>query len=433
MFTKNLTASEVFEAENWREELSVSQAPTVNKNGLSSIVEKAMDEYCHGKKMHLPWNMAWCDFPPWAYLPRWKNFRQSDPLPEGYFVRNREQFATTGELLTYAARFGGWLKMLGWSYGAVRAIEATQANRGVCSPYTTVNLYRLFERWPSPHRLERQIWKVRERANQILRPYGLSVSWSALGQAMVQNSAVGKVALWAAEETVKVYLSYYDSRFEHCSKRDLGQWRFFYLQLARGLREMKNHPEAVQRWAVSKCFDGAFETLREALAVSSRLRLDVTDGVGMYLDTAEVIHGVEVVAGYTLKRRGVFGSLLGSGFGENGRVYLLRQIHTGRTYHAHGSLSPKSAVREALAAWKWQRDLEKEEADLVGFLRGDRCYSPLVYRESSYQAGNCQPGTEAWLERMGWSGRMFIPGQWLISHLSDARVRGVALALFKSF
>jgi hypothetical protein len=429
MISKKLSASEVFEAENWREELSAPE-PTVNKNGLSSIVVKAMEEYstvakhCHGRKfVHLPWNMAWWVSPPWANLPRWKNLRQSDPLPERYHVENCEKFSNCGELLTYAARFAGWLKTLAWFYGSVRVIEATQGP-GVGSPYTTVNLYRLFERWPSPHRLERQIWKARARANQILKPYGLSVSWSALGQAMLRHSVVGKIALWAAEETLKVYLSYYDSRFQYYQKRELGQGRFFYLQLARGLVGMKDYPEAVQRWAVSKCFDGEFESLRGTLVVASRLRLDVTDGVKMYLDSVEVIHGVEVVAGFALTR---------SVFGDIGRMYLLRQVHTGRTYHTHWGASPKELVREALSAWKRQREFEKENAGLICFLQGDRGYSPLVYRESSYQAGNCQSGTEAWLEREGWSGMKFIPGQWLIPHLGDSRVRGVANALLKSF
>lgn len=431
MFTKNLSTSEVLEAENWRGELSAVE-PTVNKNGLSSIVEKAMEEYaavanhCHGSKFgHLPWNMAWWSTPPWANLPRWRNFRQSDPLPEGYRVKNCEQFADCGELLSYAARFAGWLRTGAWFAGVARAISATQGP-GVGSPYTKVNLYRLFERWPSPHRLERQIRKARRRANQILRPYGLNVSWSALGQAMARHSAVGKTALWAVEETIKVYLSYYDSRFEYSSKRELGQGRFFYLQLARGLAGMKDYPEAVQRWAVSKCFDGEFESLREALAVSARLRLDITDGVKLYFDIVEVIHGVEVITGFAPIR---------SGYGDNGRQYLLRQVHTGRTYHVlcGATATHKDMLREAFGAWKRQRDLEKEEVDLVGFLQGDRGYSPLVYRESSYQAGNCRPGTEAWLARMGWSGKKYIPGQWLIPHLADWRVRGVAKALLKSF
>lgn len=449
MFTRKLSALEVFEAENWRKELWAFRESTVNKNGLSSIVEKAMEDYvtvaehCYGGGLtlqkffenvsegrrqrtkyvfpHLPWNLAWGEYSSWAGMPRWRNFRQSDQLPEWH--ASSKQFANYGKLLECAARFAGWLKTLAWFYGAVRVIEATQGS-GVGSPYTTVNLYKLFDRWPSPHRLERTIWKARARANQVLRPYGLRVSWSALGQALAQHSAVGKIALWAAEETVKVYLSYYDSRFQYYQKRELGQGRFFYLKLARGLAGMKDHSEVVQRWAVSKCFDGEFETLREALAVSARLRLDATDGVELYLDTMEVIHGVEVVAGYAPKR---------SGFGDNSRTYLLRQVHADRTYHAHGSLSPKSAVREALTAWKRQRDLEKEEVDLASFLKGDRGYSPLVFRESSYQAGNCQPGTEAWLERMGWAGMKFIPGQWLLPHLGDSQVRRVAVALLKSF
>lgn len=423
---KNLSKQEVEEVVYWKE-LTEKEIPSINKNGLWMLVERAMEEYSSVAKYnfgagYLPWNLMGCG--PWENFHRWRNYSQSDALPRGYYVEGREKFANCGDLLSYAARFAGWLREVCWLRGIVKVIAANTGS-GMGSPYTTVNLYKLFEQWPSPHRLERQVWKVRDRANVILAPYGLSVSWSALGQAMVVRRQVGKAAIWAAEETVRRYLEYYDSRFQYYKKRDLMQERFFYLKTARGLREMKNFPDTVQRWAMSRCLDGEFGSLREALAVSDRLRYDTTDGVEMLVDPRiSQLHGVEIRAGW-VKSRGRFGN--------NGRLYLLRQVRTGRTYHADSHLSPREAVKRAIGAWRRQAVLEAKEADLIGFLQGKWGYSPLVYRGSSYKAGNCQAGTEAWLKRQGWSGRKFIPGIWLIPHLGENLVKNTAMALMLSF
>jgi hypothetical protein len=105
-----------------------------------------------------------------------------------------------------------------------------------------------------------------------------------------------------------------------------------------------------------------------------------------------------------------------------------------RTYH-HSSYGqggePSEALRQALKAWKEQDKLLKLKADLVGFLSGDHGFCPLVAREDSYQAGNCSPGTEAWINQNGWGGRKFIPAVWLIPHLDHSLVRNVAMQLYR--
>jgi hypothetical protein len=241
---------------------------------------------------------------------------------------------------------------------------------------------------------------------------------------MAAHCAVGKAALLAAEKTIEVYLQYYDARHQYWSRKELGQERFFYLKRARGLAEMRNHSPAVQRWAVARVFDGEFESLREALAASSRLVRDETDGIELWLDpaTTQTIHRVEVTQGWSPQRER---------FGDNGQMLLLRQQHTGRSFHEAQFTEFRQAVKEALAAWHRQAVVERQEANLVAFLRGDRGFSPLIYRGESYRAGNCSPGTEAWLQRHGWSGREFIPGQWLIPFLAEGLVRNVAMIAYR--
>jgi len=146
---------------------------------------------------------------------------------------------------------------------------------------------------------------------------------------------------------------------------------------------------------------------------------DDTDGVELMLDpeTVVTIHGVQCTEGWS----------------NGGGQYLLRQVHTGRTYHAVRWLgvSSRDAVKEALRAWRRQAKLEREHADLVSFLCGDHGFCPLIRREESYRAGNCEAGTDSWLRQHGWENKQFIPAEWLIPHLDYNLVRNTAMVLYK--
>lgn len=117
--------------------------------------------------------------------------------------------------------------------------------------------------------------------------------------------------------------------------------------------------------------------------------------------------------------------------GRRSTVWLVRE--NGRTYHARpwmGADNPAfEAAAQARAAWLRQDEAQTEEADLAGFLRGESGFWPLIVRRDSASAGNCKPGTEAWLRERGWADRSWIPGVWLIPHLGDSRVRRVVAAL----
>ena len=363
-------------------------ARTWNRQGVQSLVDEAKAYFEEVTGVELPYNLS--THGPWVGRS-WRS-----KLFEG-----RE------EMVSYAARFAGWLRKAAELPGLVRLMERTTSPRGMNSPYTELWLYSLFDRFPSPHAAERKYWKVLNRANQILAPYGISVSYAGLAEALTGRNArrTGKAARVAAEETVAQYTDY---RFGE---------RLNLIQ-ARGLKDAVGAPVAVRYWAASRVVTGEFESLREAMAHADRLVKDNSDGVELLLDptTTVIIHGVEVIDGW--EKDGV-------------RQKLCRQRHTNRTWHTQYYWDdPRESARKALKAWRQREKLAAMEAELIGFLRGEEGFCPIVYRDDSCRAGNCQTGTEAWLRQQGWQDKPFIPAQWLIPHLDYGLVRNVAKVVF---
>ncbi len=168
---------------------------------------------------------------------------------------------------------------------------------------------------------------------------------------------------------------------------------------------------------------GEFCNYEEAILSSGRLVPDSSDGVELLLDpkTSQIIHRVKCTVGWDK---------------DGERQFLCQQLGTGRTYHVGinwciGANEPRKAVKEAIKAWRRQAKLEREQADLVAFLRGDHGFCPLIRREESYRAGNCQAGTASWLRQQGWENKQFIPAEWLISHLDYNLVRNTAMVLYR--
>ena len=394
--SKKFDADTTWTAEiaDWRNQVYVPEYPygpgtTWNRQGVQSLVDEAKAYFEEVSGVDLPYNLS--THGPWVDRS-WRN----------KLVEGRE------EMVAYAARFAGWLKKVAELPGFVRLIERTTSPRGMNSPYTELWLYSLFNRFPSPHAVERKYWKVLRRANQILEPYGLSVSYAGLAEALTGRNArrTGKAARVATEETVAQYTDY---RFGE---------RLNLIQ-ARGLRDAVAAPAAVRHWAANRVEAGEFGSLREAMAHADRLVPDNSDGVELLLDltTTVTVHGVDITVGW----------------GEDGMPQeLCRQRHTWRTYHGSAwyDRDPRSLAKEAIRAWRQREKLAATEAKLIGFLRGEEGFCPLVYRDDSYRSGNCQSGTEAWLRRQGWEDKPFIPAQWLIPHLDYGLVRNVAKAVF---
>jgi hypothetical protein len=312
-------------------------------------------------------------------------------------------------------RFGGWIRAAATLRGCRKIIEKTQSSRGINSGRTTVDLWTLVQNNPSPGGFEEKVWKVRRRANQVLKPYGISVSWASIGQVLQGGCRnIGKAARRAVEKTVQNYLSYYtyEANYRPYGNMD----RCFFLKAGRGLAELKSHPDAVQRWAVGRTIAGEFESIRDALQNANRLTQDNTDGVEMYLDSAtrEEIHRVEVFKGWMADQSGKFG--------QQKTQHLFRQVHTDRTYHLElGYMSERDGVKEAIKAWRRQAELERKNKEIFSVLQPKNA-SVLVWFEDSLDSGNCESGTRAWAEANGFNGDMFVSAEKLLKFSGDPRV-----------
>lgn len=284
-------------------------------------------------------------------------------------------------LIETAARIGGWLKAAAQLPALRRVLERGLSPRGMNSPRTKICPFTLWKKFPSPGKLNRTLWKVRRKADHILNAYGGErAPWADIAYALLLDGRPNRAALIAA--AIRLGHEPYGS----CPYKRARDW----------LVEVR---------------------------LTGRI-LDVSDGVEMYLDPLPAFQkaGVTVTCGVLIGR-----------YGHRQTAFLVRSAD-GRTYHAdQWTFGPREALREALWAWREQDLLEAEEADLIGFLRGDEGVCPLVTRSTSHRAGNCAPGTEAWLRFHGWDRREWIPAAWLVPHLGDESVRRVAAALRREF
>lgn len=283
------------------------------------------------------------------------------------------------ELLSAYGRIRGWLRTAATLPALSRVVRKTQSARGVNSPATTVYLPKLWERYPSPHRLERKLWQVRHRASQILAAWGsgYTPAWADIAQALLVDARVGKAALVTAAATLTT---------GYAGGRKF--WTY---------REARDYLVSIRSAAfpVEDTSDGVISR-REAEPTLERF------GIAVYRIRLADEHGR-----YSLQ-------------------WLVRS-ETGRTYHSD-EVDPQRAYFHALGAWKWQNKAAAANPDLIGFLEGDQGYCPLIDLADSYAAGNCHIGTTRWAAARGWSVDRQIPGIWLIPHLDDERVRWVVVA-----
>jgi len=178
--------------------------------------------------------------------------------------------------------------------------------------------------------------------------------------------------------------------------------------------------------ALGKGTSGALEELQQRLfdlSDAGNPIADNSDGVECYLHPAPLLEqdGATVTLGVTVAEDGTRAPIWVARFGE-------------RTYHARWAHFGAEGVLEyAQRAWARQDAALGVSGEVLGFLRGETGVCPLVVRRDSNRAGNCSPGTEAWLRSRGWADRKWIPAVWLIPHLGDERVRQVAATLKRTF
>lgn len=313
-------------------------------------------------------------------------------------------------LLNEYGRIRGWLKAAAKLPGVNKLIQKTQSSRGVNSPYTTLGLPVLWDRFPSPGALERKLWAVKLRAEAILSAYegDIKPSWKNLADALTYERRVGKAAVIA----VALQLGF-EPQGEH-----------------------QPMDEKSSMWVVRSAYRQARQWLVERRSAAYPVA-DVTDGVSLRLEATPEL----VKLGVTVTR----GLVLTETVGRRHQVEVpLRKIvrlvrKDGRSYHSERG-SATDAIKQAVGAWKRQDELAAEEAKravemrernatAIAFLEGNEFgFCPLISREDSYAAGNCSRGTESWVMEHGWRAKQFVPGTALIPYLDDDRVRRVVNA-----
>jgi hypothetical protein len=337
------------------------------------ILGEAIEELESNTDVVLPWNLNKVDQWPGIY-----EIDEEEP------VHPREQVC---ELVHRCCQMAGWLRAAATLPGVCRLLKKTQSIRGMGSPYTTLDLWDFVNRNPSPGRTERQLWKVKRRAQAILAPWEGEhhPSWNSIGHALNATRSVGKAAVIVAARTL------------HSDTYEDYEWN--------------------GGWG--------YEEAREFLTSIRSARFPIADNSDGVLSRRE--------AQPTLAKLGyaVFRIRVADQYGRFSKQWLVRSAE-GRTFHSE-SWEAKEALYEALEAWREQIRLEEFEADLIGFLRGTEGYCPLITFQDSRDAGNCGWGTETWLRKHGWDKLEFAPGHWLIPHLHERRVRNVAKKVYQDF
>ncbi len=309
--------------------------------------------------------------------------------------------------IAVVAQQAGWMKAVASGpYPLVRRlIKKTNRMGAFGGDRSPVTVFEMIKAYPSPGKFERMVGAVLKRANAILLAYTGQprVSYKGVALALMAETSVGKAAVMAVALTYGLDAKNY--RTARVALIDL----------------KTNYP-----------------IVRKDDGISSRIgREPVLEDAG--------------VAVYAAK------------FSGEGRVGLSRDgwlvasgnrsFHVERTFFSRQSwryitISPGAAIAQAREGWELQdrsgleeeirqaraKTYEQLQAELVAFLDGTLTGAcPLIRREDSCRAGNCQPGTDEWVLRQGWRRKTFIPGIALIPYLGDDRVRRVVVALKREF
>ena len=151
---------------------------TWSRSGVEALAQSALD-----LPPEVQWSYNTAQYGPWIGWPN----------------RARRLTARRDDMVSHAARLYGWLRTVAdGRHGAfrpvVRFLQRCHRGRGHNSPTTLLDIHDLVRRWPSPHRFVRWMTRTIQRADQILAPYGVRVSWRALAAAVSARRRVGKAA-----------------------------------------------------------------------------------------------------------------------------------------------------------------------------------------------------------------------------------------------
>ena len=280
----------------------------------------------------------------------------------------RDRPLTGEDPVETAARFAGFLKAAPAFKTVLRALSKSTSQRGIHSPRTSANWVAIATRW-SPGAAERQLRAVMARANQILSPFGRRVSWAALATTLERGpKPTGKAALVAAQLTLGGFSASY---------KDAREW------MVEHSRTVKDRP-------------AVFDALRSwGHPVRTRM------GIQIRKEVWDVRH----------QRRS--GYLVISPLGEDCHIEQ-RELSRAAMW--------SDIMRHAASTWRRRAQFSQD-------LELPKGVSILVSRRDSYEAGNCHPGTDAWIRERGWADRWYVPAHWVMRHPSPRALAAVKAAV----
>ena len=385
--------------QNWRSFVSLGREPapvgeTWDRQGISMLVKDAMASFKDRTGHELPWNLdnqgSWRPFawnrkhlrpePKVIRNPKVQNQTLALALSEAVGVvppampehlEEGRVFSPASDPVEEAARLSGFIRHAADFPILARLIKRTTSVRGVGSPYTTMDVASVARRW-TPGAAERQLRKVMTRANGILAPMGLRVSWQALGWVLEAGpKPVGKAALVAASATLR------GGSYGACTYKDARAW-------------MADNCRTVD--SIESCEDG-IPSFGPAEPVLEK------GGFRVWKQTWDATKPFRREAGW----------LVTSPSNESYHSLSPRKVERYCvTLQAWVEVDPaRAALEEAIRAFKQRRKAEHE----AGLPRN---VTVLVTREDSWAAGNCRPGTARFASDRGWDGRWYVPAEWLV-------------------
>ncbi len=227
----------------------------------------------------------------------------------------------------------------------VKILQRITTGKGINSPRHQWDPIQMVESLRSPGRANRVFWKVRAIANDLLRPYGLQVTWHEVARSICKSPRRhNKAARAAAAATITGHVWHICQESIWNRRQPMRPWQV--LRAAIGLAELKTVSRVIANWAVTNVVEGKFATIREALSHQDRLRpitfhqYMIGTLTGVIDDASCVVHG-----NLTARRFYVTS--------DDKQVWVSHgwQIQSNESEHNGWQCSYQSAIKEACDNW----------------------------------------------------------------------------------
>ncbi|MBX2809413.1 MAG: hypothetical protein KTR20_12365 [Cellvibrionaceae bacterium] len=320
----------------------------VCENGLTMLAEAGMKTFVDNVGQNpFPYNLLRRHIPAGGMLPHHK--------------------AT--KTLTEAARFGGWLKAAASCPILTKVVLKTQSSKGVDSPHTKVDLWKLIKRFPSPHGFANRFLRVKKLANERLAPFikdkKQSVSTAAIVVALVSNTAVGKAATIAVALHLQNYIEIISYKTARNRLVEINKCKLADNQLGQKIRREKK--------AVLECL---------GVQVYKCYKKTATAGGKLFMEEGHIAKGY------------------------------------GRTHYSQRN-RPDDALQQALTSWRFEDKIKKENPELMAFLSGEMGFSPIFYPGDCPWSGKDQGRKFRKIRRL--EGMKVIPAKLLVANINTYR------------